>query len=146
MPEQETETIDTAEALTRRFIDGLRHLEETGDTDPLIATYEAEAETSNVVADRCFTGPEGARDFWQRYHQTLGDARSEFRNVIVTEDRAVLEWETAGTSPEGKPYRYDGVSLLEMTGDGPSRRISRFRAFFDSAKLGHQMQTAEQRR
>lgn len=130
---------DAAEALAQRFVDGLRHLEETGDPDPLVALYADESETSNVVADRLFAGQAGARDFWQRYQRALGEAHSSFRNVIVVGDRAALEWETAGTSPDGKPYRYDGVSLLEMAGDGDAKRVTRFRAFFDSAKLGHQM-------
>jgi len=133
------ETSDPSAALAHRFIDGLRHLEETGDPEPLVACYAGEAETSNVVANRLFAGKEGARDFWLRYHRALGEARSAFRNVIVAPDRAALEWETAGTSPEGNRYRYDGVSLLEMAGEGEAKRVTRFRAFFDSAKLGHQM-------
>lgn len=140
MPET-TKPDAAADALVRRFIDGLRHLEETGDPEPLVATYAAESETSNVVADRRFAGQDGARDFWHRYQRSLGDAHSEFRNVIVTGDRAALEWQTTGTGPgpEGKPYRYDGVSLLELSGSGQELRVSRFRAFFDSAKLGHQL-------
>ena len=130
---------EAAQDLTDRFIEGLRHLEETGDPEPLVATYGEQSETSTVVANRLFQGRDGARDFWRRYHGALGDARSTFRNVIVTADRAALEWETSGTSPQGAPYRYDGVSLLEMSGEGDELAVSRFRAFFDSANLGHQM-------
>lgn len=130
---------DAAEALAQRFVDGLRHLEETGDPDPLVALYADDAETSNVVANRLFAGPDGARDFWRRYQRALGDAHSSFRNVFASGDRAALEWETEGISPDGKSYRYDGVSLLELAGDGDAKRVTRFRAFFDSAKLGHQM-------
>ena len=130
---------DPSRSLADRFIEGLRHLEETGDAEPLVATYAEEAETSNVVANRVFAGRDGAREFWRRYKAALGDARSSFRNVIVAGDRAALEWETVGTSPQGKAYRYDGVSLLEMAGEGEARAVTRFRAFFDSANLGHQM-------
>ncbi len=127
------------ESLVQRFIDGLHHLEQTGDPEPLVATYGEESETSNVASDRVFRGRDGARDFWRRYRGSFGEMQSSFRNVIVAGDRAALEWVTEGTGPEGIPFRYDGVSLLEMAGEGEAEGITRFRAFFDSAHLGRQI-------
>ena len=110
-----------SERLVQRFMDGLHHLEQTGDLEPLVATFGEESETSNVASDRVFRGRDGARDFWRRYRVTFGEMRSSFRNVIVAGDRAALEWVTEGTGPEGDPFRYDGVSLLEMAGGGRRR-------------------------
>ena len=128
------------EAAVRRFVDGLRHLEETGDPEPVVACYAEQSETSNVATDHTFSGRDGARDFWRRYRGSFGEARSTFRNVIVAGDRVALEWVTEGTGPTGLPFRYDGVSILELTGDGDDARVARFRAFFDPAGLGRQLQ------
>ncbi len=127
------------ERLVQRFIDGLHHLEQTGDPEPLVATYAEESETSNVASDRVYQGRDGAREFWRRYRGSFGEMRSSFRNTIVSGDRAALEWETEGTGPAGDRFRYDGVSLLEMAGEGDGAAVTRFRAFFDSAHLGRQI-------
>jgi len=126
------------EQVARGFIEALWELEGTRNADPIVATYSDDAEIGNIVSPTTFRGPEGARDFWSRYRATFGEMRSEFRNVFATEDRAALEWTTTGTSPDGKPVEYDGVSLLEI--DPESGKITRFRAYFDPAKLGHQIQ------
>ncbi len=128
-----------SESLVQRFIDGLHRLEETKDPESLVALYARESETSNVVADRIFAGPDGARDFWTRYRGAFGEAHSSFRNEIVAGGRAALEWTTEGTDPQGEPFRYDGVSILEMAGEGEAEAITRFRAFFDSVHLGRQV-------
>ncbi len=128
-----------SETLVQRFIDGLHHLEETGDPEPLVACYAERSETSNVVADRIFAGRDGARGFWRRYRGTFREMHSSFRNTIVGGDRAALEWVTEGADPEGNRLAYDGVSILEMSGDGEGEGITRFRAYFDSVHLGRQL-------
>ena len=128
-----------SERLVQRFIDGLHHLEQTGDPEPLVATYAEEAETSNVASERVFRGRDGAHEFWRRYRGTFDETTSTFRNVIVAGDRAALEWETEGTGPTGDPFRYDGVSLLEMAGEEEGAAVTRFRAFFDPGHLGRQI-------
>jgi ketosteroid isomerase-like protein len=128
-----------SEQLVKRFIDGLHKLERTKDPETLLSTYAEESETSNVASERTFTGKEGARDFWMRYRGSFGEMNSEFRNVIVGGDRAALEWTTEGTGPNGDPFGYDGVSILEMAGEGDATAVTRFRAFFDSAHLGRQI-------
>jgi ketosteroid isomerase-like protein len=67
---------------------------------------------------------------------------STFRNVIVSDGRAALEWTTTGTSSAGDPIAYEGVSILEMA----DAKITRFRTYFDAHDLGRQMeQGAEER-
>jgi ketosteroid isomerase-like protein len=124
--------------LVERFIAALETLEQQRDVEPLADLYATEAEVGNVVTPHEFTGPDGARDFWTRYREAFGEVRSSFRNVIVAEGRAALEWTTEGTNADGSPFTYDGVSILEMDGDA----ITRFRAYFNPSDLGRQIAPA----
>ena len=120
---------------TQRFIDALGSLEQNKDVEPLASLYGDDAEVGNVVSAHEFRGADGARDFWLRYRDSFGEIESTFRNVIENEDHAALEWTSHGTSADGAGLEYEGVSILEFDGD----RITRFRAFFDPSKLGHQL-------
>jgi ketosteroid isomerase-like protein len=124
--------------LVERFIAALETLEQQRDVEPLADLYAAEAEVGNVVTPHEFTGPDGARDFWTRYREAFGEVRSSFRNIIVAEGRAALEWTSEGTNADGTPFTYDGVSILELDGDA----ITRFRAYFNPSDLGRQIATA----
>jgi limonene-1,2-epoxide hydrolase len=124
-----------AREMAERFIDALYKLEEGRDVEPIVATYAEDCEVGNVNVPEKFHGPDGARRFWTEYRETFGEMKSEFRNIIATDDRAALEWTTTGTSADGKPVAYDGVSILEVEGD----KITRFRAYFDPGDLGRQM-------
>lgn len=121
--------------LTRRFIDALGRLEQDREVEPLVALHAEDSDVGNVNAPERFHGPDGARRFWTEYRATFGEMRSEFRNTITTGDRAALEWTTTGTTADGKPVEYEGVSILEVERD----TITRFRAYFDPGKLGRQM-------
>ncbi|MGI8643759.1 MAG: nuclear transport factor 2 family protein [Thermomicrobiales bacterium] len=124
-----------SEQFGRKFIDALWKLEEANEIDPLVALFADSCEVGNVVAPRTFEGKEGAHAFWRTYRETLGDVKSEFRNVIATGDRVALEWTTTGANAEGKRIDYDGVSILEVEGE----QIVRFWAYFDPAKLGQEI-------
>ena len=121
--------------IAEEFINALRHLESTSDADPIAALFDADCEVGNVIASEDFHGPERARDFWRRYQDNFGEVRSDFRNRIVTDNRIALEWISEGKSKTGKDVKYEGVSILETDGD----KITRFYAYFDSGKLGHQI-------
>ncbi len=125
-----------SEQVARRFIDALHKLERDRDLDAIVATFAENCDVGNVVSPRTFEGREGAREFWSVYRETLGEVESTFRNVIATDDRAALEWTTKGTASQGHNINYDGVSILEIDGDA----ITRFRAYFNPAELGHQIQ------
>jgi ketosteroid isomerase-like protein len=118
-----------------RFVEGLHKLEESRDVETLAMLYTEEAEVGNVVAPEKFHGQTGAREFWSKYRDTFGEVHSEFRNIFTTEDRAALEWHTRGTSTNGDPVEYEGVTLLEIEGD----RITRSRAYFNAGALGRQI-------
>jgi predicted ester cyclase len=124
--------------VTNRFIDALHALEREHDLESIASLYAAESEIGNVVSPRQFTGPDGARDFWRSYRTTFQEMQSSFRNVIVGDGCAALEWTTTGTSAEGDPFTYSGVSILELT-DG---EIRRFWAYFDPHALGKQIESS----
>ena len=121
--------------VAERFIEGLRALEESRDLEKIVGVYADNCEVGNIVSPEKFLGHEGAREFWTKYRDTFGEVHSEFRNRIITDTRAALEWTTTGTTTGGAPINYDGVSLLEIEGD----RITRFRAYFNAGSLGQQI-------
>ncbi len=124
------------QATTEQFIGALAALERDRDVETITALFAPESEIGNLITPRHFSGPDGAREFWQAYRATFGEVASEFRNVIMGDGSAALEWTTSGTSSQGGPIMYSGVSVLEFT-DG---KISRFWAYFDPGALGRQME------
>lgn len=124
-----------SEQLTNRFVDALRTLEETTDAAPLTALYSEDAVSGNLIAPDRFQGPDGARQFWTEYRSMFDQAKSEFRSVIVGPEGAALEWTTQGTSLDGKPLHYTGVTLLEMNAE----KVTRSCTYFDPGALGRQM-------
>ena len=124
--------------VTQQFIDALAALEHQRNVEPITALFAQDSEVGNIVSPRQFSGVEGARAFWEAYRDTFGEVASTFRNVIVSNGRAALEWTTTGTSATGAPISYEGVSILEIA-DG---KITRFRAYFDPHDLGLQIEQA----
>jgi ketosteroid isomerase-like protein len=125
-----------SEQTAKRFIEALGKLEDGRELETMVRLYAPDAEVGNVVSPEKFRGPEGAREFWgAKYRDTFGEVRSTFRNVFATETRAALEWTTEGTSADGAPVKYDGVSILEIEGG----RVTRFCAYFNAGELGRQI-------
>ena len=116
------------------FVEALWKLEEEEDVEPLVQVHTEDCEVGNVSVSETFNGHDGLREFWKEYRRTFGEMKSVFRNVIVTEDQAALEWTTESTS-NGDPVSYDGVSVLEFEGD----KVRRFMAYFDTRRLTHQI-------
>jgi hypothetical protein len=125
-----------SQKLTETFINALHKLEETNDPNEIAALYAENAEIVNVVSPKKFTGTDGAREFWTSYRETFGEMHSEFRNQIVAENRAALEWTTRGASKDEHEITYSGVTILEFDGD----KISRSCAYFNAHDLGRQIE------
>ncbi len=123
-----------AEDTAKKFVDALGRLEAERDLETISALFGDDCDIANVVTENKDKSMD-ARKFWQSYRDNFGEVKSTFRNQIITNDRAALEWNTTGTSVEGHEFEYDGVSVLEIDGD----KITRFRAFFDPNKLGKQI-------
>lgn len=124
-----------SEEVAKKFMEALRTLEDSRDAEPLAALYTDDAAVGNLIAPDQFHGSEGARAFWTEYRGTFEAAKSSFRNVIAGDGSAALEWTTSGTSFEGQPFTYTGVTILEITGD----KVTRSSAYFDPKALGRQI-------
>jgi ketosteroid isomerase-like protein len=124
-----------SEKVAKKFIGALQTLEDSRDAEPLASLYADDAVVGNVVAPEKFHGQDGAREFWTEYRGTFETAKSTFRNVIAGDGNAALEWKTEGTSFEGQPFTYTGVTILETAGD----RVTRSSAYFDPKALGRQV-------
>ncbi len=122
-------------SIADRFIAALGKLESSRILDEIAPLFAADSEIGNVIAPEKFNGPEGAREFWSKYRETFEEMRSTYRSQIFSETGAALEWITEGTTKNGNPIRYEGVSILEFEGD----KIKRFRAYFNPTALAHQI-------
>ncbi len=127
-------SVQTTAADAQSFIDALGRLEAEGDPEPLVALFAQDSVCDNVTPTTSFKGPEGARTFWKQDRALFDRVRSEFRNVIVIDDRVALEWTREGSARNGSPMRFEGVSVIEVH-DG---RITRFKAYFDPHQVGRQ--------
>lgn len=127
-----------SETITERFIKALEDLESNRDVTGLENVFSEESELGNVIVPEKFHGLAGVKDFWTKYRDTFENIRSTFRNRIISEGRAALEWTTQGSSSSGTTIQYDGVSILEFEGG----KVKRFRAYFDPAALGKQVNGA----
>ncbi len=103
--------------------------------ETIVSLFSEDCEINNVVTVDNKKGSTDARKFWQSYRDNFSEVESTFRNEIVTENRAALEWKTTGISSEGNEFEYEGVSILEIEAD----KITRFFAYFDPNKLGQQI-------
>lgn len=125
-----------SEQLAKKFVDALGKLEAERDLETIVALFAETCEVGNVVSPEKFSGRDGAREFWgAKYRDTFGEVSSTFRNFFATADRVALEWTTAGTSQDGSPVKYEGISILEINGE----EITRFCAYFDAGSLGRQI-------
>jgi ketosteroid isomerase-like protein len=115
--------------ITERFIDALQEAERTRNADTLVDLFADDAEATSLARSEPLSGRHGVRQFWEEYLRAFGEIRSEFTNLIESDQGAVLEWISRGTLPDDRPVAYRGVSVLETDG----RLIHRFRTYYDSA-------------
>ncbi len=114
------------------FIDALHRLEAEREVAAIAGLYAPDAVISNPLVKN--QGNEGAAAFWTAYRESFDDIRSEFSSILEADGRIALEWKSTGTA-KGKPFAYEGVSILEVEGEA----ITAFRTYFDSARLGREL-------
>jgi hypothetical protein len=120
------------------FINALRSLEEgEGDTnaEPLAMLFNGDAVLTNAAlqhGDNGISGRDSILQFWVRYKQELGEARTTFHHVTTSANAAGLFWTTEGTGPNGEALRYHGASLLEFD---EMSLIKFFRGYYDTREL-----------
>lgn len=122
-----------AEKTAEKFIDALKKLESDKDLETITKLFSDDCEIGNVVIDN--TKSENPREFWKMYRENFDQVSSSFKNKIITDSKAALEWTTKGSTSDGHDFQYEGVSILEVDGD----KITRFFAYFDPANLGKQL-------
>jgi ketosteroid isomerase-like protein len=111
-----------------RFIQALNALEEEGEVEPIVATFAEFCEIGTPAIPGKLHGKDRAREFWTGYRTACRNIRSTFRNIVIGDNSIALEWTTKGVNRSGKPFQYDGVSILDTAGP----RITHFRTYFDS--------------
>jgi ketosteroid isomerase-like protein len=123
------------EEVAYRFIEALAVLEQQGDIEPIVDTFAEACEIGNSLQPDKLHGKTGALEYWNNYRSTFRDIRSTFRHIITGDTSIALEWTTKATDRSGKEFHYDGVSVLDIAGG----EITRFRAYFDTRKLGEKI-------
>jgi ketosteroid isomerase-like protein len=118
-----------------RFIEALAALEQRGHIEGMLDTFDEACEIGNALNPEKFHGKAGAREYWNGYRTAFRDIRSTIRNIITDDDSIALEWTARATDRCGKEFHYDGVSVLDVRGN----EITRFRAYFDTKKLGERI-------
>ncbi len=128
-----------SEQIAKQFIAALGKLEAERDLETIASLFAEDAQIDNVTSVAGKQGKGGAKEFWRVYRATFEEMKSTFRNELMTDGRAALEWTTKGSGKAGHEIEYEGVSILEIEGD----KITRFYAYFDPRKLGRQLEDTQ---
>jgi ketosteroid isomerase-like protein len=126
-------------SLADRFVGQLQELEQ-GDIEcarALAELFSEDAELTNSIieADGAKTrrgGREEIAQFWREYRESFQAIRSEFIDITASDHSAGLFWTSDGSSADGHPLHYEGVSLLKFDESG---KIKNFKAYFDRAQM-----------
>jgi hypothetical protein len=121
--------------LAERFKQALQQTEETREASHVASLFAEGAPLTNLGGDH---GTD-AKLFWQIYLDQFSDVRSEFTSEIMSDNGASLEWQSRGTTAEGNPIDYRGVSIIEYNADA----VTSFRTYYDSAAFVHSKATAK---
>jgi ketosteroid isomerase-like protein len=113
--------------LTRKFVAALRKSEQESDVDDLTSLFTDDAELFRLDGEGPRRGE--ARKFWEQYRAQFGEVRTQFTNVVESDDEAALEWQSTGTRPNGHDFRYEGSTFVTFDGE----RITSLRTYYDTA-------------
>lgn len=118
-----------ANQMAERFMAALQTVERENSIDALVPLFSDDAELMRLSKDTTYQGKDGVQQFWREYLNNFRTLETDFHNVINGDETVVLEWESRGELPNGKPMNYKGVSVLELK-DG---KVGKFRTYYDSA-------------
>ena len=115
--------------LTERFADALHRIDADRDTGPMVELTADDAELMKLDGNHTAAGKDGAKTFWEDYRNVFGDLETTFTHTVVGEDTAALEWTSTGTLRSGRPFEYNGVTVIQ----GDDETVSGVRTYYDSA-------------
>lgn len=115
--------------LTKQFMTALGELHRNREVEPLVELFADDATLNKAGVPHGERGRDGARTFWQQYRGVFDEIGADFRHAVTEDDVAYLEWTSRGTLRDGTEFSYDGVSVLESSGDA----IAAFRTYYDTA-------------
>ncbi len=115
--------------LTERFAEALHRIDADRDTGPMLELTADDAELMKLDGNHRASGKDGAKTFWEDYRDVFGDLETTFTHTVVGEDIAALEWTSTGTLRSGKPFEYNGVTVIQ----GDDEKVSGVRTYYDSA-------------
>ena len=114
--------------LANSFKDALHTIEQEKKPDAVLTFFEDESTLKRLNHEH-YEGRSGAEKFWNEYLSTFKTQETTFHNTVDADETVVLEWVSKGEFPNGEPYEYRGVSILERDGD----KVKAFRTYYDSA-------------
>ena len=115
--------------LTERFADALRRIDSDRDTGPMLELTDDDAVLTKLDGNHTASGKDGAKTFWEDYRNVFGGLETTFTHTVVGEDIAALEWTSTGTLRSGRPFEYNGVTVIQ----GDDEKVSGVRTYYDSA-------------
>ena len=116
--------------LANDFKKALQTSEKEKSPDAVLAFFE-EGSTLKRLNHEHYRGRDGAKKFWDEYLSTFKTQETTFHHTVDAADTVVLEWLSKGEFPNGEPFEYRGVSVLER--GGGDDKIGAFRTYYDSA-------------
>lgn len=114
----------------RRLIDRLVDAYNAHDTDALVALYDPDVTYWSALGGTK-KGIEEVRAQIDELHATLPDEQMEARTVITDGEVIVVEFESTGTSPAGKPYAIEFTEVFELR-DG---KIGSIKVYLDPLEV-----------
>lgn len=115
--------------LIERFVGALDELHYDGNIEPLVQLFGKNASLVRAGMPYGQRGAEGARTFWTEYRNVFDHIDAAFTHTTIDHAIAYLEWTSHGTLVDGTEIDYEGVSVLEATGE----TIEAFRTYYDTA-------------
>jgi ketosteroid isomerase-like protein len=112
-----------------RFMAALKDAERSHDPAALVELFADDAELHTLAKEEVAHGRDGAAKFWADYLKVFERVKSEFTRVVGDDTGAAMEWVADGALANGKPIRYRGVSVIELSGE----KVKSFRTYYDTA-------------
>jgi len=119
-------------ATTEDTVRAVFHAIETGDIDRATAGYAPDAVLHDPVGDPPYHGRDEIRAHSLANRGAVRVAEFRPDRIIVSGDRAAVDWHTLCYRPDGAEIAFHGISLLTFDQDALLRLVE---VFFDRSRL-----------